>query len=182
MSSLRPTVLQPTTASATRRKPPSVSHAPTRGTRVRPAKPTPTTSEGHLPNELERCPSRWKASSGGRAWSCAGAAKPPRQQSGVDLTVHLSHVTLHVDPEAERGLASLGRWRSRTHGPVSRDVVDLPARVTQTGRQGLDGAVRPQPLAHRTGLLLGAWHQDLPAVQCARLPPGQLDRSPGSTR
>ncbi len=37
-----------------------------------------------------------------------------------------------------------------------------------------DGAVRPKPVAHHTGLLLGARHQDFPAVQRAGLPPGQL--------
>ena len=52
-------------------------------------------------------------------------------------------------------------------------------RLDGDGRHLLGaGAVHGQPLAHRAGLVLGPRHQHPPAVQRARLPPGQLGAQP----
>lgn len=105
MSSLRSTVFKPTTASATSRKPSSVSYAPTRGTRVRPAKPTPQRVKGTFPTNWEG-PSRCKRPAAGALGLARGRQRPPAHAAGP-----------RARPERRPGSPPEGRGFDQTDGP-----------------------------------------------------------------
>ena len=75
----------------------------------------------------------------------------------------------------------VGRGEHDPLVPAGDQALDRPLHLGRGARRlDRDGrhldrhrAVRPQPLAHRAGLLLGPRDQHLPAVQRAVLPPGQ---------